>query len=455
MYGIKIHNQYSGISLILICPCSSFLQIHNSVSGRTVESKLSTLVDFPIHGLDMTPYLQQEGVPGGRPSEADTMTQGDAKERASKQKSSKLTGKTLWSKIKGARNWGKKSNSGVAPPAAVDMDTGSQAGELPPTLSAAASNDPIMSFASINTNKYDLYAVVNHFGGLSRGHYTATCRDTTDCGQKWHHFDDNIVTAALGRNLKTSNAYILCYTQREAGMDRAWSCQTSTCQERLSSAMSYCTDYDVGDTCHFTIDAYSMSDVESWKSVSSLTQKMKVDCCPPASQQLHGTPIPTPSPLIPNNCHTGYSVDADRASGPNSGEDPASAVKSGDDSVIDSTGRFDTLSNHPPDLLSGPAQPTAHQDAELKPSLLLDKCLRLDVQASLLALQLAAESGEFTAPSASPPKVAWVSDSTTHVLSREKWTHEVPQGNEVERNLTSQPHRTDKPAMHVAPETLL
>lgn len=38
---------------------------------------------------------------------------------------------------------------------------------------------------------YDLYAVVNHSGGLGGGHYTAFAKH--DATGTWHHFDDGWV----------------------------------------------------------------------------------------------------------------------------------------------------------------------------------------------------------------------------------------------------------------------
>lgn len=35
---------------------------------------------------------------------------------------------------------------------------------------------------------YDLYAVSNHFGSLSGGHYTAFCQNAIN--KKWYEFDD-------------------------------------------------------------------------------------------------------------------------------------------------------------------------------------------------------------------------------------------------------------------------
>ena len=410
------------------------------------------MVDFPVHGLDMTSYLSQAAASRGRPSEADQAAQdGKELEKPSKQKTVKLNGKKLWSKIKGARGWGKKSTCGVASPVTVDVDCRSQAGDVPATSSAG--NDSITSFTSADKYKYDLYAVVNHYGGLSSGHYTATCRNISDVNRKWHYLDDNMVSAALEGNLKTRNAYILCYTQREAGRERARSLQPSTCHKRINSPISCCTDYDVGDTSHFTIDAYSVSDTESWKSVTSLAHRIKVDCCPPAPQQQHATTTPPPSLQFEH--HTRCPVDLGRATGLNFGE--AAGVQrnggrrmmemEGSSESTESTSQFNVLSSSAQDLQQGTAQPSNHQEAERRSSELIGPCL----DAVAPPLTLTAEGGEYTVTSSSPPKVAWLSDSSTHNLLRDKLPHEVQQSSRDKGTLTLQPHCPEKPATSVEP----
>ncbi|XP_026187618.1 ubiquitin carboxyl-terminal hydrolase 13-like isoform X2 [Mastacembelus armatus] len=42
--------------------------------------------------------------------------------------------------------------------------------------------------------KYDLYAVVDHFGGLRGGHYTATIKSQDDDENRWYNFNDKTVT---------------------------------------------------------------------------------------------------------------------------------------------------------------------------------------------------------------------------------------------------------------------
>ncbi|KAF3837147.1 hypothetical protein F7725_004611 [Dissostichus mawsoni] len=64
--------------------------------------------------------------------------------------------------------------------------------------------------------KYDLYALVNHFGNLTGGHYTAHIKSIeTDT---WYHFNDNIVNmvqpplfGASNDSLRSCTAYLLMY----------------------------------------------------------------------------------------------------------------------------------------------------------------------------------------------------------------------------------------------------
>ncbi|RLN91817.1 hypothetical protein BBJ28_00005522 [Nothophytophthora sp. Chile5] len=79
---------------------------------------------------------------------------------------------------------------------------------------------------------YDLYAVANHVGGLTRGHYTAYCRYDTDlpesaalftpterggdvqCPELWFRFDDEKVAEIAAGDVITDAAYVLFYKRR-------------------------------------------------------------------------------------------------------------------------------------------------------------------------------------------------------------------------------------------------
>uniref|UniRef100_UPI00358F1FD1 ubiquitin carboxyl-terminal hydrolase 19 isoform X2 n=1 Tax=Myxine glutinosa TaxID=7769 RepID=UPI00358F1FD1 len=72
---------------------------------------------------------------------------------------------------------------------------------------------------------YDLYGVINHYGGLIGGHYTAFARlpqipnsQASDIG--WRLFDDSIVTAVEEDRVQTRFAYVLFYRCRNTPMTR-------------------------------------------------------------------------------------------------------------------------------------------------------------------------------------------------------------------------------------------
>jgi hypothetical protein len=58
---------------------------------------------------------------------------------------------------------------------------------------------------------YDLFGVVNHFGSLNGGHYTAYCQNPDG---KWYDFNDSSVSSHSPSNVCTSAAYILFYRRR-------------------------------------------------------------------------------------------------------------------------------------------------------------------------------------------------------------------------------------------------
>ncbi|CAH1789341.1 unnamed protein product [Owenia fusiformis] len=59
------------------------------------------------------------------------------------------------------------------------------------------------------TKPYNLYAVSNHYGTMEGGHYTAFSRNSLT--ERWHRFDDHMVSDMSEREVKTSAAYILFY----------------------------------------------------------------------------------------------------------------------------------------------------------------------------------------------------------------------------------------------------
>jgi hypothetical protein len=61
--------------------------------------------------------------------------------------------------------------------------------------------------------KYDLFAVANHYGSLSFGHYTAFCKNSIN--EKWYEFNDSCVCEIKDLSkIVSSNAYVLFYKQK-------------------------------------------------------------------------------------------------------------------------------------------------------------------------------------------------------------------------------------------------
>ncbi|KAM3623620.1 uncharacterized protein V6R79_013376 [Siganus canaliculatus] len=81
--------------------------------------------------------------------------------------------------------------------------------------------------------QYDLYAVCNHHGGMHGGHYTAYCRNSVD-GQ-WYSYDDSSVDLVPEEEVCTRGAYILFYQRRN--IIPPWSASCSI-RGSISSSMS-------------------------------------------------------------------------------------------------------------------------------------------------------------------------------------------------------------------------
>lgn len=64
--------------------------------------------------------------------------------------------------------------------------------------------------------KYDLFGVVNHYGRMGFGHYTAFCIPWDEDGQsgRWHLYDDSKVQPADPMDVSSPGAYILFYRRQ-------------------------------------------------------------------------------------------------------------------------------------------------------------------------------------------------------------------------------------------------
>ncbi|XP_058855414.1 ubiquitin carboxyl-terminal hydrolase 19-like isoform X3 [Acipenser ruthenus] len=76
---------------------------------------------------------------------------------------------------------------------------------------------------------YDLYGVINHYGGMIGGHYTAYARLPSDKNSQrsdvgWRLFDDSTVTTVEESQVVTRYAYVLFYRRRNSPLERPSRC---------------------------------------------------------------------------------------------------------------------------------------------------------------------------------------------------------------------------------------
>lgn len=205
------------------------------------RTKLNTLVSFPTQGLDMTPYLAPRS--GQRPASATLQRKvqlstprsktfsphsksvrfQDTPSRSVSAKESKF--RFPWKKRKSEERNTKCVDTALA---ANVCDSPSSIRSAPSTVGQGASRgkqvySPVHSYdggqarstspsSSDAENVYDLYAVCNHMGTMTRGHYNAYCRNPAD--GRWYLFDDNHVQSLSEEQLVTAGAYLLFYVRQ-------------------------------------------------------------------------------------------------------------------------------------------------------------------------------------------------------------------------------------------------
>eukprot|EP00930_Biecheleria_cincta_P074345 TRINITY_DN61554_c0_g1_i1.p1 TRINITY_DN61554_c0_g1~~TRINITY_DN61554_c0_g1_i1.p1 ORF type:complete len:686 (+),score=136.92 TRINITY_DN61554_c0_g1_i1:42-2099(+) len=69
----------------------------------------------------------------------------------------------------------------------------------------------VCGISSKQSAQYKLYAVVNHSGSLSFGHYTSHCSVGEGSERQWYHFNDSKVSSASESDVVSGEAYILFY----------------------------------------------------------------------------------------------------------------------------------------------------------------------------------------------------------------------------------------------------
>jgi hypothetical protein len=87
-----------------------------------------------------------------------------------------------------------------------------------------------------NPADYDLYAVINHHGNLTSGHYTSICKNNMD--NKWYEFDDDSLKLLQPQDVVVETGYLLFYQRKSSKIasGRHWSLRMPKVQKALDEA---------------------------------------------------------------------------------------------------------------------------------------------------------------------------------------------------------------------------
>eukprot|EP00467_Chlorarachnion_reptans_P000173 CAMPEP_0114492744 /NCGR_PEP_ID=MMETSP0109-20121206/3725_1 /TAXON_ID=29199 /ORGANISM="Chlorarachnion reptans, Strain CCCM449" /LENGTH=1672 /DNA_ID=CAMNT_0001669621 /DNA_START=493 /DNA_END=5511 /DNA_ORIENTATION=- len=170
--------------------------------------KIQTFVDFPHYGFDPSLYLTSSSKHSGR-----VCVQQRAREIESKihRINKQLTKRQQLQKESDLRN-PNGLNSSVGGPSTIPPR---------PPVSDRKREESKRITVSSEGHLYDLYAVINHYGGAGGGHYVALAkagaihRGADSPPSTWYRFDDSAVTRISERDVITRNAYVVFYVRRD------------------------------------------------------------------------------------------------------------------------------------------------------------------------------------------------------------------------------------------------
>ena len=207
---------------VLIIHLKRFRQMANS----NASNKLSTLVEFPLESVDMSPFVTKSNNSESAKNNGDIgVVENNAVNNSENNSSSKdLISNTNSSKIETTPTETSSSPTNVWTNVLSTFKKDKQ------STIESIHHQPQNKSAPLTTNEcfvYDLYAVCNHHGDdLQGGHYTATCRNPTD-GQ-WYSFDDIHTSKVEENEVVSQDAYILFYQRQSLTSNPPSSSASST-----------------------------------------------------------------------------------------------------------------------------------------------------------------------------------------------------------------------------------
>ncbi|OWZ19413.1 Ubiquitin-specific protease [Phytophthora megakarya] len=194
---------------------------------QTYRRKLASLVEFPIHDLDLSscvaPHIE---IPEKYPMKRQKSTTSGVSAPA--RKLLKLRSREDSELPAAGSAQGDDESSPPDPKAGSTTTIDTEATSTPTTDSqraaaaqaAAVRNRVRRGYTNSNLDqsrcletKYNLYGVVNHQGALGGGHYTAYAKNFVD--DQWYYYDDERVRVVEEQQVVSPSAYLLFYIRSD------------------------------------------------------------------------------------------------------------------------------------------------------------------------------------------------------------------------------------------------
>jgi len=175
------------------------------------KSKISAKVDFPLENLDISEFVAHPEFPMDYP--VDRITPGFKQEQTNEQALNVETNQTP----NGENGIEQDNNNGYVQ---LEEETKMEEEVTNNGMNIEEEkNQEQLNGANGNPNPllYDLFAVVNHYGNLGFGHYTAYAKNHLT--NKWYCFDDSSVMEESEENVCSSASYVLFYKRKNWNFD--------------------------------------------------------------------------------------------------------------------------------------------------------------------------------------------------------------------------------------------
>jgi ubiquitin C-terminal hydrolase/Ca2+-binding EF-hand superfamily protein len=163
------------------------------------NEKIYTMVDAPLRGFDPLPFLASHKVQ--RPDYYDEEPDWEGDPDLAYKPDAKLEATDPAKAVERKEKW-------TLGRAAEIKDWHAEKERLAEILDSEGKTED----GARLQKKYDLFAVVTHYGSMRGGHYVATAKCRKD--NKWYMFNDHKVTEVEERDVVTKGAYMLFYAQR-------------------------------------------------------------------------------------------------------------------------------------------------------------------------------------------------------------------------------------------------